>query len=130
MKYVHEIADLRDDELARLIHGARALLAPSAAEGFDLPVVEALALSTPVIASDIPAHRELAHGALLLDATDGPGWLREISAAAARPRKRGPPFQAPTWQDHFEIVRRALFQQAPPDPGGAGELELPRIRQG
>jgi glycosyltransferase involved in cell wall biosynthesis len=132
VKFVHEIADLRDDELAKLIHGARALLAPSAAEGFDLPVVEALALSTPVIASDIPAHRELAHGALLLDATDGPAWFREIAAAAARPRRRGAPFQAPTWDDHFDIVRRAIAQQEIlPDPGGASrEADLPRMRQG
>lgn len=132
VQYVHEIADLGDEELARLICGARALLAPSAAEGFDLPVVEALALSTPVIASDIPAHRELAHGALLLDATDGPAWLREIAAAAARPRRRGAPFQAPTWDDHFDIVRRAMAQQEIlPDPGGASrEADLPRMRQG
>jgi glycosyltransferase involved in cell wall biosynthesis len=107
-KYVHEIADLGDEELARLIGSARALLAPSAAEGFDLPVAEALALSTPVIASDIPAHRELAHGAVLLDPTDGPGWFREIIAAASRPRRRSPPFTPPTWSDHFGIVQQAL----------------------
>ena len=130
-QFVHEIADLRDDELATLIGGARALLAPSAAEGFDLPVLEALALSTPVIASDIPAHQELAHGAVLIDPTDGPGWFREITAAIARPRRRPTAFAAPTWSEHFKIVEQALL---PGDSGGlSGEAldqSKPRTRRG
>lgn len=52
-----------DDELASLIRGARALVAPSRAEGFGLPVVEAMALSTPVIHSLDAALSETAHGA-------------------------------------------------------------------
>nr|MDJ0523684.1 glycosyltransferase [Planctomycetota bacterium] len=49
----------RDEELAARYGRARWLLAPSLLEGFDLPVVEALACGTPVIASDIPPHRDL-----------------------------------------------------------------------
>jgi glycosyltransferase involved in cell wall biosynthesis len=48
-----------DDELAGIYARARWLLAPSLEEGYDLPVAEALACGTPVIASDIPAHRDL-----------------------------------------------------------------------
>jgi len=129
-RFVHEIADLRDDELARLIRGARALLSPSAAEGFDLPVVEALALGTPVIASDIPAHRELAHGAVLIDPTDGPGWYQAISAAALRPRRRGPHFSAPTWTDHFAIVERAIAMGEQDHAGSPDAAQSPRIREG
>jgi glycosyltransferase involved in cell wall biosynthesis len=51
---------LDDVELAAAYGAARWLLAPSLEEGFDLPIVEALACGTPVIASDIPAHRDLA----------------------------------------------------------------------
>jgi glycosyltransferase involved in cell wall biosynthesis len=129
-KYVHEIADLRDDELARLIRGARALLSPSATEGFDLPVVEALALGTPVIASDIPAHRELAHGAVLIDPTDGPGWYQAISAAASRPRRRITNFVAPTWSDHFEIVARAIAMADEDHRGPSGQTPKPWAREG
>jgi glycosyltransferase involved in cell wall biosynthesis len=45
--------------LRALIVGAELLCAPSSAEGFSLPPLEAMALGTPVVASAIPAHREV-----------------------------------------------------------------------
>ena len=48
-----------DDELAAILTGARALVFPSADEGFGLPPVEALACGTPVVCTDIPALREV-----------------------------------------------------------------------
>ena len=48
-----------EDHLPTLYRRARAFLAPSIYEGFDLPPLEALACGTPVIASDIPIHREV-----------------------------------------------------------------------
>jgi len=106
-RFVHEVSDLTDDQLAALIKGASALLAPSFAEGFNLPVAEAAALGTPVIASDIPVHRELALHAGLLNPTDGPAWLTAIEAAAQR-RMTG--LQAPlfSWAEHFEVVCKAI----------------------
>jgi glycosyltransferase involved in cell wall biosynthesis len=108
IRLVHEASDLSDRELAQLVGGAAALLSPSLAEGFDLPVVEAMALRTPVIASDIPAHRELAGGtATLLDPVDGAAWLGAI-ASAARAGQRGPSYAAPTWDAHFAQVEAAI----------------------
>jgi len=46
--------------LAAIYRRATLLLMPSDAEGFGLPVVEALACGTPVLASDLPAIREVA----------------------------------------------------------------------
>jgi len=66
------LAQLRDDghaivfegcddaHLSVLYNGALALVAPSVIEGFDLPVVEAMACGTPVLLSSIPAHKEVA----------------------------------------------------------------------
>ncbi|MFA6132167.1 MAG: glycosyltransferase family 1 protein [Patescibacteria group bacterium] len=47
------------EDLPALVGGARALLAPSWYEGFGLTPLEAAASGTPVIASNIPAHREV-----------------------------------------------------------------------
>ncbi|HSC92031.1 MAG TPA: glycosyltransferase family 1 protein [Gaiellaceae bacterium] len=52
-------------ELATLYRGASALLLPSRFEGFGLPVLEAMASGTPVVAAPEPALREVAGDAAL-----------------------------------------------------------------
>lgn len=50
--------DLNDDELIFCYRKSKSLIFPSFAEGFGLPIVESLNLGLPVMASDIPIHRE------------------------------------------------------------------------
>ncbi len=100
---VHQSANLPDASLATLMNNAQAVLAPSSVEGFDLPAVEACALGVPLIASDIPAHRELVPHAQLIDPLDGLGWLAALEKAT-RVRPLAAPYRAPTWTDHFRLV--------------------------
>ncbi|MDQ2817136.1 MAG: glycosyltransferase family 4 protein [Candidatus Eremiobacteraeota bacterium] len=52
------LGHVRDEELASLYTHAAALVYPSSYEGFGLPVLEAMAHGTPVIAADGPGIRE------------------------------------------------------------------------
>ncbi len=52
-------------DLPSLYRNARALVTPSLWEGFGLPLLEAMATRTPLVASDIPAHREVAGDAAI-----------------------------------------------------------------
>ncbi len=50
---------LDDPSLAALYHDCDLVVVPSRSEGFSIPVIEAMAQSTPVLASNCPAHAEL-----------------------------------------------------------------------
>ncbi len=54
------------DALADLVKHARMVLAPSLFEGLGLPPIEALAVGTPAIVSDIPVKREVFAGVPML----------------------------------------------------------------
>ncbi len=110
--HVIEVNGLTSQAMREVVRGARALLMPSFTEGFGLPIVEALALGTPVIASDIAAHREVGGAtSVYLEPLDGPGWRDEILRRAAesaadlmarRARLSGPATQ--TWTSYFDDV--------------------------
>ena len=62
---IHWEGRVSDARLASLYRGAAVVCAPSRAEGFGLPVLEALEMGTPVVASSIPAFAEVAGDAAL-----------------------------------------------------------------
>lgn len=66
MPNVRRLAFLPRSQLLGLMRRARALLFPTLAEGFGLPVAEAMTLGCPVLTSDRGATREVAGGAALL----------------------------------------------------------------
>lgn len=132
---VIEAPGLTDRTIARLLAGAAGLLAPSHIEGYGMPLAEALALGTPVIASNIRAHREVSRGnAVLLDTLDGIGWLSAVEAHARRHQRVDSGEQKHwTWNAHFNALNRLLMSaniaQSPVLPPAADRLNS-RSRQG
>jgi glycosyltransferase involved in cell wall biosynthesis len=106
---VHLLTDCDDARLGHYLRHARALLFPSHAEGYGLPLIEAMELGVPVLASPLPVFREVA-GLVpdYLDLDDEDAWLEAIydyaqpesaRRKAQLHRMRG--FSAPSWSDHF-----------------------------
>jgi glycosyltransferase involved in cell wall biosynthesis len=87
-QHVRLLGFLDDADLRATVAGADAVCCPSLYEGFGLPVLEAMAAGTPVLASDIPTHREVSGGlAELLGVRDVDAWadaLVNLPAAADR----------------------------------------------
>jgi glycosyltransferase involved in cell wall biosynthesis len=71
-----------DARMRELLAGARAVVRPSRFEGFDLPLAEALHAGCPVVASDIPVHRELLGRRALLVRPEDPAALADAVTAA------------------------------------------------
>jgi glycosyltransferase involved in cell wall biosynthesis len=70
---------LDDADTTALLAGAELLVFPSLFEGFGIPVLEAMALRTPVACSDLPALLELAgDAALFFDPLDEAGIAQSI----------------------------------------------------
>jgi glycosyltransferase involved in cell wall biosynthesis len=77
------------DDMPRLVAGASAVVYPSLYEGFGFPPLEAMAVGTPVVASNRASLPEvLGDGALLVDPTDRRGLSEAIEAVLTRPELR------------------------------------------
>lgn len=73
-----------DDRLRDLYAGAGAFVFPSLAEGFGLPLLEALGAGLPVIASDLEVLRDVGGGlASYVPAGEAEAWTAALEAAAA-----------------------------------------------
>jgi glycosyltransferase involved in cell wall biosynthesis len=76
---VRTVGRIGDPALGALYRGADLFAFPSLHEGFGIPVLEAMAQETPVLAADIPALREIAAGAAVLRSPDDPGaWVAAL----------------------------------------------------
>jgi len=91
---------LSREALAAVYRRADVVLQPSESEGFGLPVAEALACGTPVVASDIPVLREAGGDAALYAPVGATAdWCQRVidiidervhrPEASARRRERG-----------------------------------------
>jgi glycosyltransferase involved in cell wall biosynthesis len=67
--------------LAAIYRHATLVLQPSDAEGFGLPVIEAMACGTPVVASDLPVLREVGgDAAAYAPVADTGAWSHTVTS--------------------------------------------------
>lgn len=86
---LHVLTEVDDATKSRLLAGAACLVSPSLLEGFGLVPLEALALGTPVVASDLPATREvLGNSSALVDPSDVQGFAGAVEQVVGDPEAR------------------------------------------
>lgn len=109
---VHMLGRITDEQLGVVLRRASVLAVPSRAEGFGLPLLEAMALGVPVVHSDAPALVEVAGGTGVCVPRGDAGALavalREIAGgpAPAAARTRAMSFTWPAaakavWEVHI-----------------------------
>jgi glycosyltransferase involved in cell wall biosynthesis len=106
---VHQFAHLARPELSAYLRATRAVLLPSLAEGFGLPVVEALACGAPVVTSDIPVLTEVGAEATVARPTSELEVFRDavLSVVAGAGPKREERLRVAsrfTWSAHARTI--------------------------
>ncbi|MBT0778012.1 glycosyltransferase family 1 protein [Paracoccus sp. pheM1] len=108
---VQELSDLDDGAVAALLNRSHGLLMPSRAEGFGLPLTEAAGRGIPVLATPLPAAREMLGDYATWLSPDAPAdWAAEIARLAAAPPLRRPALPVPAWDGHFAHFHAGLSE--------------------
>ena len=117
-RYLFMFHDALDTELDYCYNHAKALIFPSHAEGFGLPIVESLYHGLPVLASDIPIHREVGKDLCTYFDISDPACLAKIIINIEKTGKLPdtmPPecHKLPDWKDSCrELLEKALLLSA------------------
>jgi glycosyltransferase involved in cell wall biosynthesis len=110
---------LPESAVPDLYRGAAVVVLPSRAEGFGLPVIEALACGIPVVCSDLPVLREIADGVAVFCDAANPNAFAEgighILDGPANPARR---------QLGIERARSFTWERAAKQTVGAYEAAL------
>ncbi len=110
-KHVTMLNKCSDADMLELTKSAKAVLLPTLAEGYGLPLIEAMTMNVPVIASDLPCFREIGAGIpLLLSPKDEAGWKDAIinflmhNEESKRQKRQMKSYTPPSWREHFAKV--------------------------
>ncbi len=106
-----------DEEVAAAYRRANALVFPSLAEGFGMPLVEAAYLGCPVIARNLEVFRETSGGEAFFFPDGDPEVIAEsLERWLALPRREQlahvPRCSLVTWQQTANVLRAILFSTA------------------
>lgn len=111
--------NLSDQEVADHLAGACALLFPSFAEGFGLPLTEAMSLGCPVFCADLQSLREVGGDfPTYLDPNDIDAWFDAVSTASRTEILLRKPQTVPSWDKHFETVMQGISDALAPTAQG------------
>jgi glycosyltransferase involved in cell wall biosynthesis len=110
------LSSCSDAQLGNYLQHTQALLFPSFVEGFGMPLVEALSIGVPVIASDIAAFHEIASAIPeYLDPRDPVVWTdmilrycRDEDSIRQQQLQRIKTFSPTSWPQHFNVVEVLL----------------------
>ena len=104
------LLDATDAEIALIYDRCQALVFPSLAEGFGLPLVEARARGCLVIASDLPAFKELAdEGVMIYDRSNASQLGTLVTQhLEAESRRHVLPMEVSTWKDGAEQLLNTI----------------------
>jgi glycosyltransferase involved in cell wall biosynthesis len=87
-EFVFELPFLQRNVLAAIYRRAAMVLQPSDAEGFGLPVAEAMACGTPVVASDLAVLREVGgNAAVYCPPGDVEFWVTQVVKLLSSPQE-------------------------------------------
>jgi glycosyltransferase involved in cell wall biosynthesis len=104
---------VNDAELRLLYQRTNGLIQASVAEGFGLPILEALALRTPVLANDIAVFREIGGSAISYFDMAQPETLAEAvrQRLDSRDRQSDASFKWPTWAARAQELFSHLLEE-------------------
>lgn len=113
-----QTGNLEQTQIAQLMSEATALVMPSIYEGYGMPVTEAMAVKTPVIASDIPVlHESSGEAALFFDPKSPADLAKKIAKLVCQPKLRNKLIQAGTahlqtlsWQNNVDKLINKINQ--------------------
>ena len=110
----HRVKTIKADDstLVWLYQHCAATVIPSLSEGFSLPLIESLACNAPILASDLPVHREVGGGYATLLSPHSPNHWHDALVAALegqipKPSQKLTPKDLEDLRNHFSIARMA-----------------------
>lgn len=115
---VQIISGASDREIGEKVASARAYVSAAHVEGWGMPLAESLSAGTPVIASDVPAHREVTQDQARFFRPGNADELIQLLTKCFDQREYQQMLQATSrfrpwgWDEHFKKLEAILAQSA------------------